>query len=157
MSSYQEPDKTARAGGDSVERVAYLVKRVQASLRVALDDAFEPLDLSVAQWAILEAIREIPDAEATNAAIARRCFITPQSANEMIAAMTRRRLVSRRTDAGPRRIRYSLTERGSALRIAAHERSLEVEERMLAGQSAAERMRLADLLKRCVTALGGRP
>ncbi len=153
MTAYQEPDVTARAGGPTLSRVGYLVKRVQAALRAAMDEAFRPLGLSLSQYAILEALVDIPEGEATNAAIARRCFITPQSANEMIAAMTESRLVSRRSGAGTRRIRLSLTKRGRDARVAARQLSFDVEERMLSGQTKKDRERLAGLLARCARAL----
>ena len=131
MSQYQDPDKLASAGVPTVLRVGYLVKRVQAALRAALDEAFRPLGLSVSQYAILEALVDIPESEATNAAIARRCFITPQSANEMIAAMTEDRLVSRHSVTGTRRIRFAHTMK--------------------------DRERLADLLARCAASLEKSP
>ncbi|MGC2633671.1 MAG: MarR family transcriptional regulator, partial [Candidatus Cybelea sp.] len=78
-------------------KVGYLVKRVQAALRAAMDEELRPLGLSVSQYAILEALLEEGESESSNAAIARRCFITPQSANEMIAALTDSELVVRRS------------------------------------------------------------
>ena len=153
MPQYQEPDKPASSSVPTVLRVGYLVKRVQAALRAAMDEAFRPLGLSVSQYAILEALVDIPEPEATNAAIARRCFITPQSANEMIVAMTEDRLVSRRSVTGTRRLRVALTKRGRDARTAARQLSSEVEERMLSGQTTKDRARLADLLARCATSL----
>src|SRR5476651_815992 len=109
MQSYQEPDKMTTATEPITSKVGYLVKRVQVALRAAMDEAFRPLGLSVSQYAILEALLGIAESEATNASIARRCFITPQSANELIATMTESRLITRRASGGPRRISFSLT------------------------------------------------
>jgi DNA-binding MarR family transcriptional regulator len=47
-----------------------------------MDEELRPLGLSVSQYAILEALLEEGESESSNAAIARRCFITPQSAND---------------------------------------------------------------------------
>ena len=152
MRLYQEPDETTR-GEPTLSRVGYLVKRLQVALRAALDEAFRPLGLSVSQYAILEALVDLEEAEATNAAIARRCFITPQSANELIAAMIEGRLVSRHPSAGTRRIKLSLTKRGRDMRAAARKLSSDVEERMLSGYTKKERERLAGLLSRCARAL----
>ena len=119
-----------------------------------MDESFRPLGLSVSQYAILEALVDIPESEATNAAIARRCFITPQSANEMIAAMTESGLVSRRhSGTGTRWIKLSLTKRGRDARITARQLSFQIEERMLSGQTIKERERLAELLACCAYAL----
>ena len=84
MPPYQEPDDIATARASITAAVGYLVKRVQAALRAAMDDALRPIGLSVSQYAILEALLDADHSESTNAAIARRCFVTPQSASEMI-------------------------------------------------------------------------
>jgi DNA-binding MarR family transcriptional regulator len=155
MRSYQEPDKMTTATEPITSKVGYLVKRVQAALRAAMDEELRPLGLSVSQYAILEALLEEGESESSNAAIARRCFITPQSANEMIAALTEGELVVRRSSTRTPRIRYALTRRGRAKCTKARQRVLDIEERMLAGQTDADRKRIAILLERCARALEG--
>jgi DNA-binding MarR family transcriptional regulator len=157
MLQYQEPDKMTTTTEPITSKVGYLVKRVQAALRAAMDEELRPLGLSVSQYAILEALLEEGESESSNAAIARRCFITPQSANEMIAAMTESDLVVRRSSTRTPRIRYALTRRGRAKCTKARQRVLDIEERMLAGQTGAERKRIAIFLERCVRALEGKP
>ena len=157
MPSYQEPDKITTATGAITSKVGYLVKRVQAALRAAMDEELRPLGLSVSQYAILEALLEEGESESSNAAIARRCFITPQSANEMIAALTENELVVRRSSTRTPRIRYALTRRGRAKCTKARQRVLDVEKRMLAGQTDADRKRIAIFLERCARALEGEP
>jgi DNA-binding MarR family transcriptional regulator len=105
----------------------------------------------------LEALLEEGESESSNAAIARRCFITPQSANEMIAALTESELVVRRSSTRTPRIRYALTRRGRAKCTKARQRVLGVEERMFAGQTDADRKCIAILLERCARALEGKP
>ena len=156
MTSYQEPDKITTAVEPITSKVGYLVKRVQAALRAAMDEELRPLGLSVSQYAILEALLEGAESESSNAAIARRCFITPQSANEMIGTLTEGKLVVRRSSVRTPRIRYSLTKSGRARCIKARRRVLDIEERMLAGQTDADRKRIAILLERCARALEGR-
>jgi DNA-binding MarR family transcriptional regulator len=156
MPSYQEPDKMTTAAGPITSKVGYLVKRVQAALRAAMDEELRPLGLSVSQYAILEALLE-GEAESSNAVIARRCFITPQSANEMIATLTESELVVRRSSTRTPRIRYALTRRGRAKCSKARQRVLHIEERMLAGQTDADRKRMAIFLERCARALEGKP
>jgi DNA-binding MarR family transcriptional regulator len=155
MLSYQEPDKITTAAEFITSKVGYLVKRAQAALRAAMDEELRPLGLSVSQYAILEALLEAGESESSNAAIARRCFITPQSANEMIAALTESELVVRRSSTRTPRIRYALTRRGRAKCTKARQRVLDIEERMLAGQTDADRKRIAISLERCARALEG--
>jgi len=138
-------------------KVGYLVKRVQAALRATMDKELRPLGLSVSQYAILEALLDEGASESTNAAIARRCFVTPQSANEMIGTLTESRLVARRPTISPQSIRYVLTRRGRAKCLEARQRVLNIEERMLSGQTDADRKRIAVLLERCARALEGKP
>jgi len=137
-------------------KVGYLVKRVQAALRSTMDEELRPLGLSVSQYAILEALLEEGESESSNAAIARRCFITPQSANEMIVALTESELVVRRSSTRPPRIRYALTRLGRARCTKARQRVLDIEERMLAGQTDADRKRIALSLERCARSLEGK-
>src|ERR1700729_827959 len=152
MPLYQEPDDIA-TGGSITAAVGYLVKRVQAALRTAMDDALRPIGLSVSQYAILEALLDADRAESTNAAIARRCFVTPQSASEMIANLTESQLVNRGTHPTVPRMTLALTRRGRTKCLEARKRVLDIEQRMLSGQTETERKQLAALLERCAKAL----
>ena len=153
MPPYQEPDDIATARASITGAVGYLVKRVQAALRAAMDDALRPIGLSVSQYAILEALLDADHSESTNAAIARRCFVTPQSASEMIANLTESQLVNRGTRTTVPRMTLALTRRGRAKCLEARKRVLDIEQRMLIGQTETERKQLATLLKRCAKAL----
>lgn len=155
MPPYQEPDDIATARASITAGVGYLVKRVQAALRAAMDDALRPIGLSVSQYAILEALLDADQSESTNAAIARRCFVTPQSASEMIANLTESRLVNRGTHTTVPRMTLALTRRGRTKCLEARKRVLDIEQRMLIGQTETERKQLATLLERCATALEG--
>jgi DNA-binding MarR family transcriptional regulator len=153
MPPYQEPDEIATAGASITAGVGYLVKRVQAALRAAMDDALRPIGLSVSQYAILEALLDADHTESTNAAIARRCFVTPQPATEMIANLTKIQLVNRGTHTTFPRMTLALTRRGRTKCLEARKRVLDIEQRMLIGQTETERKHLATLLERCATAL----
>ena len=67
MPPYQEPDDITTASASITGAVGYLVKRVQAALRAAMDDALRPIGLSVSQYAILEALLDADHSESTNA------------------------------------------------------------------------------------------
>jgi DNA-binding MarR family transcriptional regulator len=153
MPPYQEPDNIAITGAPITAAVGYLVKRVQAALRAAMDDALRPIGLSVSQYAILEALLDADHSESTNAAIARRCFVTPQSASEMVAILTESQLVNRGTRTGAPRMTLALTRRGRTKCLEARKRVLDIEQRMLIGQTETERKQLATLLERCAKAL----
>ncbi|HZC09260.1 MAG TPA: MarR family winged helix-turn-helix transcriptional regulator [Mycobacterium sp.] len=132
-----------------VERsVAYLVKRVQQGLRRRLDAALKPTGLSMAQYAALRALAEHP--EASGAELARLCFVTRQSLQDLLTGLRAAGLVEA-ANAPPRgrSQSLSLTRRGSRQLTAAHGAVLAVEAEMLQGISATEHRRAADVLLRC--------
>ena len=72
--------------------VGYLVKRVQQSLRRRCDAALRPTGLSMAQYAALRALADQPEASASE--LARRCFVTRQSAQDLLAGLRAAGLVA---------------------------------------------------------------
>src|ERR1700739_2005101 len=92
--------------------IGYLVKRVQQGLRRRCDTALRPTGLSMAQYAVLRALAEHPDASA--AELARLCFVTRQSLQDVLAGLRQAGLVET-ADAPPRgRSRsLALTDRGA--------------------------------------------
>jgi DNA-binding MarR family transcriptional regulator len=138
-----------------VERtVGYLVKRVQQGLRRRLDAALKPTGLSMAQYAVLRALAEHPDASA--AELARLCFVTRQSAQDVLAGLRTAGLVET-VDAPPRgRSRsLSLTRLGSRRLTAAHDAVSGVQAAMLQGISVSEQRRAAEVLIRCAENVEG--
>jgi DNA-binding MarR family transcriptional regulator len=132
-----------------VERsVGYLVKRVQQGLRRRLDAALKPTGLSMAQYAVLRALAEHPDASA--AELARLCFVTRQSLQDVLAGLRTAGLVET-VDAPPRgRSRsLSLTRLGSRQLAAAHDAVSRVQAAMLQGISVSEQRSAAQVLIRC--------
>ena len=75
-----KPDVEAGAG--------YLIKRVQQSLRRLCDAALRPTGLSMAQYVALRALADHPDASA--AELARLCFVTRQSLQDLLAGLAPR-------------------------------------------------------------------
>jgi DNA-binding MarR family transcriptional regulator len=128
--------------------VGYLVKRVQQGLRRRCDMALKPTGLSMAQYATLRALAEHPDASA--AELARLCFVTRQSLQDVLAGLRAAGLVET-ADAPPRgRSRsLTLTRLGSRRLSAAHDAVFAAEAAMLHGISAREQRNAADVLIRC--------
>ena len=63
----------------------YLVKRVQQSLRRRCDAALRPSGLSMAQYAAMRALADHPEASASE--LARLCFVTRQSLQDLLAGL----------------------------------------------------------------------
>jgi DNA-binding MarR family transcriptional regulator len=128
--------------------IGYLAKRVQQALRRRCDAALKPTGLSMAQYAVLRALAEHPDASA--AELARLCFVTRQSLQDVLAGLRTSGLVET-VDAPPRgRARsLSLTRRGSRQLKAADDAVSGVQAIMLQGISPSARRNAAEVLIRC--------
>jgi len=128
--------------------VGYLVKRVQQGLRRQCDLALKPTGLSMAQYSTLRALNEHPEASA--AELARLCFVTRQSVQDVLAGLRADDLVET-ADAPPRgRSRsLALTRLGARRLSAAHDAVFAVEAVMLQGVSARDRRTVAEVLLRC--------
>jgi DNA-binding MarR family transcriptional regulator len=137
-------------------RVGYLIKRAQTVLHDAMVDALGPYGLTVTQFAVLTALAEEPGL--SNAGLARRAFVTPQSMHAVLQELESRQLLLRRAHPQHRRVlQAELTEDGrGTLEVAANAIDA-VEERMLANLSDLARSRLARGLSSCVDALTEAP
>jgi len=133
------------------ERVGYVLKRVQQALRVAMDEVLRRRGLTTAQYAALSVLEEAPGL--SGAELARRCFVTPQTMNEIVAHLEVAGLVERRRGDDARVLRAALTAAGLDLVGVCHQAVAVIEERMVSGLSPRERQQLLGGLHRCVDAL----
>ena len=74
-------------------RAGYLVKRVQVALRSAMDRALLSEDLTTPQYGVLSALQKAPGL--SNAELARRSFVTPQTMIRIVASLEDKGLVTR--------------------------------------------------------------
>jgi DNA-binding MarR family transcriptional regulator len=128
----------------------YLVKRVQQSMRRRCDAALRPTGLSMAQYAALRALADHPDASASE--LARLCFVTRQSLQDLLAGLRSSGLVRSAVAASSgqgRAYALALTPVGRKRLAASHDAVLDVERSMVRGLSVSARHELADLLTRC--------
>ena len=134
------------------QRLGYLIKRAQQTLRAAMDGALRDLGVSTPQYAVLSLLAEEPGL--SNAELARRAFVTAQTMHEILALLQLRGWVGRQSHPGGGRVRQTqLTDAGKDLLAAAQERVGAVEAQMVADLDPRERQQLAAALNRCVTAL----
>lgn len=134
------------------KRLGYALKRAQHALRVSMDKALRPLDLTTPQYAVLSAVEAQPGL--SNAVLARAAFVTAQSMQGILANLERDGLLTRRPD--PEHGRVLMSELSSAGRkklTEAHKVVLRVENRLTAvfGSDAANEV--AAQLSRCAEAL----
>lgn len=130
------------------KRIGYLIKRVQQALRLEMDNALQHLNLTTAQYAALSALEQNP--KSSNAALARACFVTPQTMIEIIKNLETAGFVSRHAHPEHGRIIQTiLTPNGHTKLTEAHQLIEQLEEKMLAGLSPSERTTLAAYLQHC--------
>lgn len=133
----------------ATERAAgYLIKRVQQAFRRRSDAALRSAGVSMAQYAVLRALADHPDASASE--LARLCFVTRQSLQDVLAGLRAARLVQD-ADTPPRgRARsLELTTAGRDRLAAADDAVMAIDSAMLQGLSRTDRVHLVKLLQRC--------
>ncbi len=133
------------------ERMGYVLKQVQQALRTAMDEALRQHGVTTAQYSVLRVLEE--DSGLSGAALARRCFVAPQTANEMVTHLERLELVERHRSDDARVLRTYLTSEGRRLVHACDREVATIEDRMLRPLSETERQQLVKHLQQCVAAL----
>ena len=125
-----------------------LMPRVTLALRLAMEAELRPLRITKAQYVVLIAVEQMPSA--SNAALARACYVTPQTMIEIIQSLQLSGCITRRADPKHGRIIQTiLTSSGREKLAAARKVAEKIEGQMLAGLNAEERQKLASLLQRC--------
>lgn len=134
------------------DRLGYALKRAQQALGLRMGAALAELGLTNAQYAALSALEVDPGL--SNAELARRSFVTPQTMNQVVAQLERDRLVARRPHPVHGRIlQTTLTEAGATTLVAAHRQVLAIEQRLASGLEPIEQAQLLTWLRRCAAAL----
>lgn len=142
---------SAKAAGEP--SISYVIGRLELALRRALAEGLASLGITLPQYTALSVLRR--RGALSNAQLARRVMITPQSTIKVIAALERKKLITRVPDPDHGRIlRTLLTPCGQDVLAACDRVAAQVEARMLEELSADERRILESGLRSCVRALG---
>jgi DNA-binding MarR family transcriptional regulator len=116
----------------------YMVGRVNQGIRREMRTRLADCRLSVAEYTTLSVLEARP--ELSNAQLARRALVTPQSMIEILAQLERRGLVERRVDPTHGRIlRACLTPAGEEVLAVANPAVAALDDELLAGVPAAQR------------------
>jgi len=148
------PTEEARPGPceNGMKPIGYLLKRVQHSLRLAMDEKLREYELSTPQYAALWALGREPGL--SGAELARRCFVRPQTMSEILATLEGRKLVERKPHPVHRRVvEVRLTDAALDLLGPCEEAVRVIDERMLQGLNAQGRQTLFEGLQRCAEGL----
>jgi DNA-binding MarR family transcriptional regulator len=134
----------------------YAIKQVELAVRSHLDDILKGSGVTAVQYTALTVLHRRDGL--TSAQLARNSFVKTQSMADIVTALEKARLISRRRDpADVRRILISLTDQGRDL-IAQYDdpvRKLEV--RMTDGLTASQIRDLRQSLNHCRATLSDHP
>jgi DNA-binding MarR family transcriptional regulator len=142
-----------RAAASAPTGISYLVGRLDRLLRRRLGEALSPQGLTVQQYTALAVLGA--RGQLSNAQLAERSFITPQTANEMVKSMDERGWIERSPAPGHGRIIHlRLTRKGRDMLERGHAAAAALESKMLTGLADNDRDEMHAYLKACVESLG---
>lgn len=150
MPSQLSPDASSTSPKPS--GLAYIVGRLDHVLNKRLRDGLAPLGVTVPYYTALSVFRVM--GSLSNAQLAERTMVSPQSANEMVKAMEARGWIERSPDPSHGRIiRISLTEAGLACLQLCDAVVLQVEKMMFPDVSEEQRAWMHAQLRGAVRSL----
>lgn len=131
----------------SAMRLSYAVGRLDHTLSQAIGQAVAPLGLTTAQYTTLSIVAAQPSL--SNAQLARRAFVRPQSMNQMLSGLERDGLLRRAQSPQHSRILHlDLSAEGRRVLGRCEARIEELEAAMLDGIEPKERRRLSEAIAR---------
>lgn len=123
----------------------YLLKIVQQELRKEMDHVLKAIHLTTPQYATLSSLQENPGI--SNAELARKSFVTPQTMNLIVKNLENRGLITRNEDAHHGRIQnIVLSKSGEKLLEKAHSHVEHIEKEVFSYLSKEELSVLTNLL-----------
>lgn len=134
-------------------RISYVIARLERAIRSAVNERVRVYGLTTLQYTTLSVLgaRGQP---LSNAQLARRAYMTPQSMIEVIDALERKGLIRRDPHPSHRRVfPATVTAKGRRVLTACDAAVEEMEQEMLAELAGDERETLLAWLKVCVRAL----
>lgn len=144
---------TDRHGGDEASLV-YVIGRVNQGLRREMRLRLAAWELSVPEFTALSILRR--RTRLSNAQLARRSMVTPQTMIEILAGLERRQLVHREVDPAHGRIlRAELTGAGRRLLDEVEPKIEDVQEEILHGVSERDRTVTLSVMAQAMERLRG--
>lgn len=136
-------DKAAVRIPDPYATIGFALKQAQHALRTRLDSGLREIGLTTPQYAVLAFLKT--EAGASNAALARRAFVTPQTMQAILVGLERAGFITRTPH--PEYGRVQSTELTASGR-----KALEAATRIVAGTEARIRDAVAPLDPKVISA-----
>ena len=147
------PQTKTGAARTITPRLSYVIGRLDRALRREIGALVAPLGLTVPKYTALSILRDRPGL--SNAQMARRSYVTPQSMNEVLASLEADGLIVRAPAANDGRVvEVALSDRGHEVLAACDRAVTHMENAMLADLDDGERTQLREALINCVYRLG---
>lgn len=128
-------------------RAIFFLNQANHAVRSRLEAALGGLEMTAIQYTVLSVIGT--HAGLSSAELSRRFFVTPQTMNELIAGLQRRKLILRKADPSNRRIlRMSVTTTGREMLDRCDALADRVELDVFAGMTDEEYRQLAALVRK---------
>ena len=127
-------------------RMLYLIKRAEIEVTSRMSRALEKHDITPIQFTILYFV-DYDKGDLSSAQLSRRFSMTPQSMNELVTVLERKKLIKKTVDPAHKRIlRLSLTAKGKKLLHNCNNALDIMEANLLKGLSATETNTLRNLI-----------
>ncbi|NDW07547.1 MarR family winged helix-turn-helix transcriptional regulator [Jiella pacifica] len=137
---------------DPFATIGFALKMAQQALRTHLDSALQQIGLTMPQYAVLNCLKIEPGA--SNAALARRSFVTPQTMQGIVVALERAGFILRAPHPNHGRVRTTeLTARGREVVAAASVIVVGAEARLREASAPLDPQTVAATLRRLAEAL----
>jgi DNA-binding MarR family transcriptional regulator len=142
------------AGLPSALRLGNQIKQCEQALMAEKHRVLRPFDLTVPQYAALLVLSENP--RISGAQLARRCGVTAQAMNGVVALLERRGLISRtRSEDHAKVLLLRLTRSGTAMLRKAYREAVAVERRLMDAFGPEQLEALRSLLGIAAATLSG--
>lgn len=133
-------------------RISYVIARLERAVRQGINELVKPYGLTTLQYTTLSVLGG--RGELSNAQLARRAYMTPQSMSEVIEALEQKGLIERSPSPNHRRVMpAALTAKGRRVLRECDAVVDEFEARMLAGLTARQAQSLRSGLIEAVRSL----
>lgn len=134
-------------------RISYAVARLERAVRAAIAERVRPHGLTTLQYTTLSVL-ERHGAPLSNAQLARRAYMSPQSMSEVIDALEKKGLIRRNPHPNHgRQLPATLTAKGRRVLVDCERMVDEMEGVMLADLTARQQTAFREALKSAVRAL----
>ena len=134
-------------------RIGYVVGRLDRALRREISALVAPYGLTVSKYTALSILCEKPGL--SNAQLARRTYVTPQSMNEVLSSLEAAGLIVRSPAANHGRVvEVALSPKGHEVLVSCDRAVGQMENTMLADLDDEGRRVLREMLLNCVHRLG---